>query len=199
MTVHSMTANNRSVCYVSSTYKQALLLTKQGLVEIPDLLISPGGDVMHSDYLVPNRNGFRKVESKSITCRPRSSRVPYLEFSHKGVKYNLHRVLASTFKDIPEGCTEVRHLDDVITNNRLSNLEWGTRADNAADSVRNGRHATGKTNPRSYLIGQFQGDELIQTMCGKKDIKSKGLDQSCVHKAVRNASTYLGYTFRRLD
>lgn len=120
--------------------------------------------------------------------------MQYLEFSHMSKKYLLHQVLAGTFLEKPKGCTEVRHLDD----NTLSNLRWGTRADNAADSVRNGKHAVGLTCSRSYLIGQFKGGKLIQTMCGKKDIVSKGLDQSNVHKAVREQTPYKGYTFRRL-
>jgi hypothetical protein len=31
-----------------------------------------------------------------------------------------------------------RHLDDVSLNDKLSNLAWGTHADNAADAIRNG-------------------------------------------------------------
>jgi len=34
---------------------------------------------------------------------------------------------------------EGRHLDDVRTSNRLVNLAWGTRAENHADAVRNGK------------------------------------------------------------
>jgi hypothetical protein len=33
-----------------------------------------------------------------------------------------------------------RHLDDDKTNNALSNLTWGTRSENAHDSVRNDKH-----------------------------------------------------------
>ena len=32
------------------------------------------------------------------------------------------------------------HYDDDVTNNALSNLRWGTRAENTLDMIRNGRH-----------------------------------------------------------
>jgi len=38
----------------------------------------------------------------------------------------------------PKGKELVRHLDDDITNNSLTNLAWGSHKDNSADAIRNG-------------------------------------------------------------
>lgn len=39
----------------------------------------------------------------------------------------------------PEGKKDSRHLDDVKTNNVMSNLRWGSRQENMNDAVKNGR------------------------------------------------------------
>jgi hypothetical protein len=39
----------------------------------------------------------------------------------------------------PEGKTLARHLDDDETNNKLSNVAWGSKSDNYIDAVRNDR------------------------------------------------------------
>lgn len=44
-----------------------------------------------------------------------------------------------------------RHLDDDITNNKLSNLAWGTHKDNYDDGVRNGKNGPG--SPGALLRG----------------------------------------------
>lgn len=46
-----------------------------------------------------------------------------------------------------------RHLDDDSLNDVLSNLAWGTKADNVGDAIRNGRHrsACGERHPNARL------------------------------------------------
>lgn len=44
-----------------------------------------------------------------------------------------------------------RHLDDDRMNNRLDNLAWGTRRENAEDSRRNGRILAGERHPNAVL------------------------------------------------
>jgi hypothetical protein len=57
----------------------------------------------------------------------------------KSGKLYVHRLVLDAFDGpCPEGM-ESRHLDDVKTNNRLANLVWGTRVENVADAIRNGR------------------------------------------------------------
>ncbi len=48
-----------------------------------------------------------------------------------------------------------RHLDDDITNNKLSNLAWGTHKQNVHDAIRNGRRSTyGEGVKKSKLTEQ---------------------------------------------
>lgn len=49
-----------------------------------------------------------------------------------------HLVLEAFVGPRPEGA-QCRHLNDVGLDNRLANLSWGTKSENAHDAVRNGR------------------------------------------------------------
>lgn len=65
-----------------------------------------------------------------------------------GRPYRVHRLMCEAFVGPPpfEGAV-ARHLNDVKTDNEISNLAWGTNADNHADAVRNG---TARYRPRSF-------------------------------------------------
>jgi hypothetical protein len=84
---------------------------------------------------------------------------------HDGKKKTrfVHHVVLESFRgDRPVG-TEARHVHDhTPTNNTLSNLEWGTKAQNAQDRDRHGRTAKGTrqgthTKPESRLYGEQSG------------------------------------------
>lgn len=51
---------------------------------------------------------------------------------------SLHRLLLSVFVRLPRPSEVGRHLNDDRLDNRLENLAWGTRSDNARDAKRNG-------------------------------------------------------------
>lgn len=54
----------------------------------------------------------------------------------------IHILVAEAFiGPRPVEYVQVRHLNDIKTDNRPSNLAYGTRSDNAQDSLRNGTHA----------------------------------------------------------
>lgn len=52
----------------------------------------------------------------------------------------VHALVAEAFLENPDNLPLVRHLNDKKTDNRASNLAWGTYGDNAQDAVRNGRN-----------------------------------------------------------
>jgi hypothetical protein len=70
----------------------------------------------------------------------------------------IHQLLALVFLDAPgEGQTEVRHLDGNPTNNSVSNLAWGTRAENASDMAMHGT-VKGERNGRAKLTAEIAKD-----------------------------------------
>lgn len=63
----------------------------------------------------------------------------------------IHRIVLETFiGPCPPGM-ECCHWDDDSSNNRLSNVRWGTRPENRADAVRNGRTTRGSKNGLAKL------------------------------------------------
>ena len=68
---------------------------------------------------------------------------------------------------------QVRHLDGMPTNNRPSNLRWGTALENAADRELHGRQMRGERSARA-LLSQAQVNQLrldyAQAQAGRRRV-----------------------------
>lgn len=53
--------------------------------------------------------------------------------------HRIHRLVLSAFAGKPETGQLACHRNDCATDNRISNLYWGSRKDNASDSIRLGK------------------------------------------------------------
>lgn len=74
------------------------------------------------------------------------------------------RIMLTLFVREPKDGDFARHLDDDTRNNNLSNLAWGSKYDNAMDSVRNG------TKPRGEFSGVAKlNDELVRQLAEEFD------------------------------
>lgn len=71
----------------------------------------------------------------------------------EGKRHSLlvHRLVLIAFVGPCPPGKESRHLNDDPSDNRLENLAWGTRLENAADAKRNGIRRTGERNGRAKL------------------------------------------------
>lgn len=89
----------------------------------------------HPDYFVGSDGQIRRGPK---LLRGAIHPTGYCIVQLNGTFYKLHRLIAQTFLGpIPPGA-HVRHLNDVKTDNRVTNLAIGTRSDNMRDRVRNG-------------------------------------------------------------
>ena len=115
----------------------------------------------------------------------------WLYVNRKKKRPGIHVLLAKTY--IPnddEAKTEVRHLDGNNKNNRIENLAWGTRKENAEDMARHGS-VRGSKNPRSilteYEVAKIK--EKLESGCSQIDIaKQTGVKKSTIQaiKSGRN-------------
>lgn len=63
----------------------------------------------------------------------------------------VHQLVLEAFVGLREDGQEVRHLNGNRSDNRLENLAWGTKKENAADRVRHGTNGIGERNPFARL------------------------------------------------
>lgn len=126
----------------------------------PNYQVDEEGNVWcrRRDASVAIGRGWRKMKPKTL------KRGGHLYLStlrgNDGIKGFLvhHLVLFALVGPRPDGMV-ARHLNGIPTDNRVSNLCWGTHQDNAADRVRHGVHNRGERNGKSK-ISDLQAVEL---------------------------------------
>lgn len=93
---------------------------------------------------VPNKTGHHMTHLTSSASK-RSGKL-------------VHRLVAEAFiGPQPEGKPLVLHWDDDPDNNQVTNLRWGTSADNQRDVLRNGRSS--RANKTECVNGHAYSDE----------------------------------------
>lgn len=93
-----------------------------------------------------NGSGYKKVE---------------LWKNHKGKRMYIHRLVAISFINNPEGKTEVNHIDGNPKNNKAENLEWVSSSENTKHAVyRNALRAWGNSSRPIEAISAETGKSL---------------------------------------
>lgn len=115
------------------------------------------GRVRTIDRVVRNRS------IKGRVLRARADKDGYLGVrlcrNNKQIERRVHRLVLEAFVGPKPPNHECRHLDGDVTNNRLSNLKWGTSKENEADKDLHGPRyipdngTRARTNcPRGHLL-----------------------------------------------
>lgn len=96
---------------------------RKSISDYPDYSISSSGKVYYKDRLLRvsyNNCGYQRVKIDNK-------------------RYFVHRLVAKTFIPNPHNYPIVMHLDNNKTNNRVSNLKWGTYSQNTLQAYNQGR------------------------------------------------------------
>lgn len=157
--------------------------------------VSNLGRVWSVPRIVQHRGGIRKVGGKYIK-HDHSQKYIAVYLTKNGIcsLCSLHRVILESFTKIKPKGIVCRHLDGNRRNNVLSNLAWGTYADNEADKIRHGTNnrPEGENHPYSKLTHKKISKMRRMHATGRfsqKYIGDKfGVSQSVVSCAIRGKS-----------
>ncbi len=114
--------------------------------------------------IVSRLSGEDKILSQRLGPSAR-----YLRVCVDNQTRSVHELVCAAFNGPkPEPHYQVRHLDDIKTNNRASNLIWGTAKENGADKVKNGKSHRKLTDENIEFIqklleeGNMTQDEIAE-------------------------------------
>lgn len=151
--------------------------------------ISTHGRIRSVDRYIPG-NGWRnqktrKIPGKMMTPLPNRGGYLHVTLSNNGVKklFRLHTLVLTTFVGPCPPGMECRHYPDQDRkNNRLENLQWGTRGENNKDKRENGTNYFRKHSPK--FIARIR--KLSRRM-RNVDISNKlGVSQQYVSNVIHN-------------
>ena len=120
----------------------------EGLYEVSDQ-----GRVRSLERKARTYTGFRRVRGRIL----KELQTPYgyltvmLYNSNTTQRLYVHRLVASVFCANPQQTSYVLHGNDIKTDNRASNLRWGTHQQNVDQAVASERHAHGESVGNSKL------------------------------------------------
>lgn len=107
--------------------------------------VSDQGRVRSIDRVVPHSDG-RQQHRRGVALRPVANASGHLKVrlydARDGRKQwrQIHSLVAEAFIGPPSPGALVLHWNDDPADNRVSNLRYGTYADNQRDAIRNGRN-----------------------------------------------------------
>lgn len=130
-----------------------------------------------------------RVSQKKVVIGAYGYELAMLSRDNRSYAKPVHRLVLETFVgDCPEGM-ECRHLDGCRTNNKLENLCWGTRKQNASDRVRHGTTRRGERHPMAKL-----SPDSVQKI--RDEYAAGGISQSALGKKYGVSQTLVGLIAR---
>lgn len=167
-----------------------------------------------SDYWVSTEGRIWSAKSQQFMKPKRLDRHGHLGIAiyngKKNVKYRyLHRLMGKAFLSNCEDLPVVRHLDDIPSNNEITNLAWGTQKDNMRDCMENGHwRGFSKEDRQKANKDRIVPVMVIDTRTGTKKcysslndaVRATGVQQANAWKVMNGQRKHAGgFIFERMN
>lgn len=180
--------------------------------ESPNYLISNLGRVKRKPYVVNKSDGTIQTYKEKL-CTIHHTGVDYcfvnLQIAPNTKKaYSLHRLVAKYFIPNPLNLPEVNHIDGNKDNNKMSNLEWCTSAENQMHAVQTGlavyteehKAKISKNGKGSRTVYVYDEDEnLLYTFKNTKELAKHFNRNADVMRRYINSKPFQGKYYIRKD
>lgn len=127
--------------------------------------------------------GPRGIRKQTV----RSDGYLWLNFSD-GRQVSVHRMVLLAFFGEPESGQVGRHLDGDPLNNRLTNLRWGSLAQNYADRHGHGTDNSGERHGNAKLTDEIVRQIRASSRTARDWARSLGVSASCIDSVMRGRS-----------
>ena len=148
-------------------------------------------------YEVSNHGRIKNRSTGKILI-PRKTKIGYgrvcVVYSGKRRDVYIHRIVAQYFCNHPFGCDVVNHIDNNVSNNNSSNLEWVTQRTNVLYAMKQNRV---KNYPNAIPV-ICEKDGIIQTFrSAHEGGEITGCDHSTIIKCCKGKKkTANGYKWK---
>jgi hypothetical protein len=148
------------------------------------------------DYPELSVSNYGRVKKGNIILKQKQEPQGYLRVNTKKGAVRVHVLVAKAFIPIPEGKTQVDHIDNCKTNNRVNNLQWVTSQENTAKAGRSGalaRHEKRKpvvaVNLETFRVLHLRSQADAETITG---IDNRNIS-ACIRKHRLKTGSYKFY------
>lgn len=143
-------------------------------------------------YEVSNFGQVRSWQAKKPRILKPSTVMGYLQVALRRNKKShyrkVHRLVLESFCGFRPPGMECRHLDGNRLNNRIDNLQWGTKAENVLDIERHGKVPKGELHGRSKLT-EADVREIIAKRKSGMTLTAIAAEHAVNHRQVSHICT----------
>lgn len=156
-------------------------------------------------YLISKQGDVYSIKSNRFLkpyLSTRGYKIICLETKGKRKRLFLHRLIAEAFIPNPDNKPYIDHINCIKTDNRIENLRWVTSKENSnnpltiqhmkasakygEDNPRTMTGKFGKLNPRSRVIIQLKGNNVVREYeCARQAMRETGIDCCSITNCCR--------------